>query len=224
MIISLFSIFDPTAIISIPINWLLILRFIVIWPFNIWNFDSRISILTTTVAYIINKEFKSLFSKNILIKGSSFLPTSLFILILFNNLVRNFPYTFCTRAHLVFSLTLSVPIWTSLTIFYWITLTKSMLAHLVPTGTPTLLIPLIVIIEITRNFIRPTALAVRLTANLIAGHLLIALLGNTFNPSSIIWIIILIIQTLFLTFELIVAIIQSYVFSVLITLYSREIS
>jgi len=61
-----------------------------------------------------------------------------------------------------------------------------MLAHLVPMGTPSVLIPLIVIIEITRNLIRPIALAVRLTANLIAGHLLIALLGNTFNPSSVI--------------------------------------
>lgn len=224
MIIRLFSIFDPTAIFSLSLNWAIIILSLLFIPIPFWKINSQPFILFHKVILSLNKEFKALFSNSILMKGSSLLPSALFIIIIVNNLRRNFPYTFCSRAHLVFSLSLSIPIWTSIVLFYWTTLTKSIIAHLVPSGTPNILIPLIVLIELTRNLIRPIALAVRLTANLIAGHLLIALLGNTFNPSSYLWIIILILQTLFLSFELIVGLIQSYVFSVLIALYSREIS
>lgn len=224
MITRLFSIFDPTAIFMIPLNWILMIGTLIFLPIPIWKFNSQSLILINFLIKSLNKEFKALFSNTILIKGSTLLPLALFLIIIINNLRSNFPYNFCPRAHLVFSLALSIPVWSSIVIFYWTTLTKSILAHLVPSGTPNILIPLIVLIELTRNFIRPIALAVRLTANLIAGHLLIALLGNTFNPSSYFWLIILLLQTSFLIFELIVGLIQSYVFSVLITLYSREIS
>lgn len=99
-----------------------------------------------------------------------------------------------------------------------------MFAHLVPQGTPPVLIPFIVLIETIRNVIRPGTLAVRLSANMIAGHLLLTLLGNTGNSLSIIIVSVLIIaQLLLLTLETAVAIIQAYVFTILRTLYSREI-
>jgi F-type H+-transporting ATPase subunit a len=84
--------------------------------------------------------------------------------------------------------------------------------------------PFIVCIETIRNVIRPITLAVRLTANIIAGHLLITLLGNTGPILNLILIGLIIAQTLLLTLERAVAIIQAYVFSVLSTLYSREVS
>jgi F-type H+-transporting ATPase subunit a len=81
-----------------------------------------------------------------------------------------------------------------------------------------------VIIETIRNVIRPGTLAVRLSANIIAGHLLLTLLGNTGNSLSTILISLLIFtQLLLLILESAVAIIQSYVFTILSTLYSREI-
>ena len=99
-----------------------------------------------------------------------------------------------------------------------------MLAHLVPQGTPSVLMPFIVLIETIRNIIRPGTLAVRLSANIIAGHLLLTLLGNTGNSiSSFIVSILILTQLLLLSLESAVAIIQSYVFTILRTLYSREI-
>ena len=100
-----------------------------------------------------------------------------------------------------------------------------MLAHLVPLGTPAVLMPFMVLIETIRNVIRPGTLAVRLAANIIAGHLLLVLLGNQ-GPSisSSLLGVLLLTQILLLTLESAVAIIQSYVFAVLATLYSREVS
>jgi F-type H+-transporting ATPase subunit a len=95
---------------------------------------------------------------------------------------------------------------------------------LVPQGTPSVLIPFIVCIETIRNIIRPGTLAVRLTANIIAGHLLITLLGNTGNSLSYFLLSFLIIgQIALLILESAVAIIQAYVFAILSTLYSREV-
>jgi F-type H+-transporting ATPase subunit a len=100
-----------------------------------------------------------------------------------------------------------------------------MFAHLVPQGTPAVLIPFIVCIETIRNTIRPGTLAVRLTANIIAGHLLLTLMGNTGNSLRAILLSLLIFgQIALLVLESAVAIIQSYVFAVLSTLYSREVN
>ena len=81
-----------------------------------------------------------------------------------------------------------------------------------------------VLIETIRNVIRPGTLAVRLAANIIAGHLLLTLLGST-GPSlsSSILVLLIIAQILLLILESAVAIIQSYVFAVLRTLYAREV-
>lgn len=136
-----------------------------------------------------------------------------------------FPYIFTSTSHLTLTLALALPLWISFIIYGWLNHTNHIFAHLVPQGTPAVLIPFIVCIETISNVIRPGTLAVRLAANIIAGHLLLTLLGNT-GPSlsSIIIRILLITQILLLILESAVAIIQSYVFAVLRTLYSREVN
>jgi F-type H+-transporting ATPase subunit a len=79
---------------------------------------------------------------------------------------------------------------------------------------------LMVIIETVRNLIRPGALAVRLAANIVAGHLLLSLLGGQTN--SVISVIIGLLLLL-VVLECAVACIQSYVFTILRTLYLNEI-
>merc|ERR1712204_15521 len=61
---------------------------------------------------------------------------------------------------------------------YFVSALGRFLSHLVPSGTPDVLIPLIVVIELVRNFIRPITLSVRLAANIVAGHLLISLVNG----------------------------------------------
>uniref|UniRef100_UPI0030FED3C8 ATP synthase F0 subunit 6 n=1 Tax=Egeirotrioza xingi TaxID=3132083 RepID=UPI0030FED3C8 len=224
MMTSLFSMFDPTTKFNMQLNWTMMIIVFIIMPYPYWKSLSRSSMVMNIIINVLNKEFNALFKKMILMKGTTLIFISLFLIILINNLTSNYPYTFCCPAQLCFSLSLSIPIWSSIIVFYWLSLTKSMLSHLVPAGTPYILMPLMVIIEMISNLIRPLALAVRLTANLIAGHLLMALLGNMMNFNQKLWLLILILQAMFLFFEIMVAMIQSYVFSVLMTLYSSEMS
>lgn len=100
-----------------------------------------------------------------------------------------------------------------------------MFAHLVPQGTPGVLMPFMVVIETVSNLIRPGTLAVRLAANIIAGHLLLTLLGGTGSGLGLTLAMLLVIcQILLLVLEFAVAVIQSYVFAVLRTLYTGEVN
>jgi F-type H+-transporting ATPase subunit a len=94
---------------------------------------------------------------------------------------------------------------------------------LVPTGTPGALIPLIVIIELVRNFIRPITLSVRLAANIVAGHLLISLI-NRGAPISLSMGFMLIGGLILFFLEVGVAFIQGYVFSTLRVIYLSELN
>lgn len=223
MIINLFSVFDPiTSFIQLPLNWLRSFLGLFFLPFLFWLYPSRITFFWQLIFLTLYKEFKNILGNNAF-NGSTFLFINLFILILFNNFLGLFPYIFTSSSHLIFTLRLSFPLWLRFIIYGWINNTTHIFCHLVPQGTPILLIPFIVCIETIRNIIRPSTLAIRLRANIIAGHLLLTLLGNIGPSSSFLVILILIFtQILLLTLEFAVAIIQSYVFSVLSTLYSRE--
>lgn len=225
MITNLFSVFDPsTSILNLSFNWLRTFIGILIIPTIYWIIPARNNYLWNAVLIKLNKEFKTLLGP-IGHLGSTLIFISLFSLILFNNFLGLFPYIFTSTSHLVLTLTLALPLWLSFILYGWINHTQHIFAHLVPNGTPPILMPFIVCIETISNIIRPGTLAVRLTANIIAGHLLITLLGNT-GPSIINYILIILIitQIALLMLELAVAIIQSYVFAILRTLYSREVN
>lgn len=224
MITNLFRIFDPsTTLLNLSLNWLRILLGIFLIPSIYWIIPSRYNFLWNQIILILHKEFKILINSPH--NGRTLIFIALFSIILFNNFIGLFPYIFTRSSHIVITLSLALPLWLSFIIYGWLINTQHIFIHLVPQGTPSLLIAFIVCIETIRNIIRPGTLAIRLTANIIAGHLLITLLGNT--GSSIInyiLIILLIVQFILLLLEIAVAIIQSYVFTVLRTLYSREVT
>lgn len=225
MITNLFSVFDPSSsIFNYSSNWISAIIFILIVIPSYWLIPNKFSFV---IKYIINKlhmEFKTLLGPSSF-EGSSTIFIAIFIFILVNNFIGLFPYVFTASRHITLTLTLSLPLWVAFILFGWINYYNYMFAHLVPIRTPGPLIPFIVLIESIRNIIRPLTLAVRLMANIVAGHLLITLLGNqTAAASGFILVALLLTQILLLTLESAVAIIQSYVFAVLSTLYSREIT
>nr|YP_010610919.1 ATP synthase F0 subunit 6 [Anatkina vespertinula]WAP91753.1 ATP synthase F0 subunit 6 [Anatkina vespertinula] len=214
---NLFSVFDPcTGILSL--NWLSSLIFIYLFPKKFWLLENKISVVFTYVFNKLHHELVSLMKY----QGMTLIMLSLFMIIFFNNIMGLLPYIFTSSSHLLFSLSLALPMWVGFMLFGWINHTNSMFSHLVPSGTPSLLMPFMVLIETISNLIRPGSLAVRLTANMIAGHLLMSLLGSN-STQMVVVISCMIIFLILMIFESAVAIIQSYVFMTLTNLYSSEV-
>nr|AAK69882.1 ATPase subunit 6 [Rhamdia guatemalensis]AAK69884.1 ATPase subunit 6 [Rhamdia guatemalensis]AAK69890.1 ATPase subunit 6 [Rhamdia guatemalensis]AAK69892.1 ATPase subunit 6 [Rhamdia guatemalensis]AAK69916.1 ATPase subunit 6 [Rhamdia guatemalensis] len=152
--------------------------------------------------------------------------TSLMMFILTLNLLGLLPYTFTPTTQLSLNMGLAVPLWLATVIIGLRNQPTAALGHLLPEGTPALLIPILIVIETISLFIRPLALGVRLTANLTAGHLLIQLISTatiTLMPMmttvAALTAILLVMLTLL---EVAVAIIQAYVFVLLLSLYLQE--
>nr|QGZ08752.1 ATP synthase F0 subunit 6 [Chaenophryne sp. CLS4E]WNH24140.1 ATP synthase F0 subunit 6 [Chaenophryne longiceps] len=154
------------------------------------------------------------------------LLTSLMLYLLTLNTLGLLPYTFTPTTQLSLNLGLAVPLWLATIIIGLRNQPTIALGHLLPEGTPTLLIPVLIIIETISLFIRPLALGVRLTANLTAGHLLIQLTTTAafiLLPLMPTVAILTSILMLFLTLlEIAVAMIQAYVFVLLLSLYLQE--
>nr|YP_010353389.1 ATP synthase F0 subunit 6 [Kasatkia memorabilis]UOF73479.1 ATP synthase F0 subunit 6 [Kasatkia memorabilis]UOF73492.1 ATP synthase F0 subunit 6 [Kasatkia memorabilis] len=154
------------------------------------------------------------------------LLTSLMIFLITLNMLGLLPYTFTPTTQLSLNLGLATPLWLATVIIGMRNQPTHALGHLLPEGTPGPLIPVLIIIETISLFIRPLALGVRLTANLTAGHLLIQLIATAafvllpLMPAvAILTSTVLVLLTLL---EIAVAMIQAYVFVLLLTLYLQE--
>nr|WMQ77957.1 ATP synthase F0 subunit 6 [Auzata chinensis] len=225
MMSNLFSIFDPsTNLMNLSLNWISTILGLMFIPYSFWLVPNRHYILWMTILNKLHNEFKMLM-KNNYFSGSTFIFISLFTFILFNNFLGLFPYIFTSTSHLTLSLSISLPLWLSFMLYGWINNTQHMFIHMIPQGTPGILMPFMVLIETISNIIRPGTLAVRLTANMIAGHLLMTLLSSTSsNLNNYLILFLILIQILLLILESAVAVIQSYVIAILSTLYSSEVN
>nr|YP_008815842.1 ATP synthase F0 subunit 6 [Celaenorrhinus maculosa]AGZ17856.1 ATP synthase F0 subunit 6 [Celaenorrhinus maculosa] len=225
MMTNLFSIFDPsTNLFNIPFNWLSTFLGILFIPYSFWLIPNRQFIMWNMIINKLHLEFKNLLGPNSF-NGSTFIFISLFSFVLFNNFLGLFPYIFTSTSHLTISLSITLSLWLSFMLYGWINNSQHMFIHMIPQGTPNILMPFMVLIETISNLIRPGTLAVRLTANMIAGHLLLTLLSSTgINMPNYLIILLIFVQILLLTLESAVAIIQSYVISILSTLYSNEVN
>nr|UXB57215.1 ATP synthase F0 subunit 6 [Rhinichthys osculus] len=154
------------------------------------------------------------------------LLTSLMVFLITINMLGLLPYTFTPTTQLSLNMGLAVPLWLATVIIGMRNQPTVALGHLLPEGTPIPLIPVLIIIETISLFIRPLALGVRLTANLTAGHLLIQLIATAvfvllpMMPTvAILTAVVLFLLTLL---EVAVAMIQAYVFVLLLSLYLQE--
>nr|NP_008398.1 ATP synthase F0 subunit 6 [Balanoglossus carnosus]AAD11956.1 ATP synthase subunit 6 [Balanoglossus carnosus] len=151
---------------------------------------------------------------------------SLFVVLLSLNLMGLIPHSFTPTSHLSLTLSLALPLWLGVTILGFRSDFNNRLSHLVPQGTPPLLIPLLVWIEALSLLAQPIALALRLAANLTAGHLLIYLLSAAswlLTPMMpIIGSLTAIVLVLLFILEIAVACIQAYVFVALASFYLQQ--
>nr|YP_004286073.1 ATP synthase F0 subunit 6 [Nibea albiflora]ADY15572.1 ATP synthase F0 subunit 6 [Nibea albiflora] len=225
MTVSLFDQFMSPTYLGIP---LLALALTLPWiffpsPTSRW-LNNR---LLTLQAWFINR-----FTQQILTPLSlgghkwALILTSLMVFLITLNILGLLPYTFTPTTQLSLNLALAFPLWLATVLIGLRNQPTAALGHLLPEGTPTPLIPVLVIIETISLLIRPLALGVRLTANLTAGHLLMQLTSTaafvllSMMPAvAILTTILLFLLTLL---EVAVAMIQAYVFVLLLSLYLQE--
>nr|ACH85688.1 ATP synthase subunit 6 [Nasonia longicornis]ACH85696.1 ATP synthase subunit 6 [Nasonia longicornis]ACH85700.1 ATP synthase subunit 6 [Nasonia longicornis]ACH85716.1 ATP synthase subunit 6 [Nasonia longicornis]ACH85724.1 ATP synthase subunit 6 [Nasonia longicornis] len=222
MMMNLFSIFDPSTSMNLSMNWISSIYIILFFPNLFWLIPSRWNyIYISMMKYLINEFFMLLNNKINVMNIIMFI--SLFMMIMLNNFMGLYPYIYTSSSQMSMSMTLSLSLWIMMMIFGWMINTNHMFIHLVPQGTPSLLMPFMVLIESISNIIRPLTLGVRLSANMIAGHLLMTLISSTGNKLNMMMLMImLLIQSILIVLELSVSVIQAYVFSVLSLLYSTE--
>lgn len=221
MINNLFSIFDPsTSILSLSWTALLIPPILIIRIKK--KLSSKWEINTSILLIPLKKELNALLTPYTH-KGINKTMLIVFITLFIINFSALSPFTFTPTAHIIIALPTALSIWLAIIIFGWLNRTKHILAHTVPTGTPNALINFIVLIELTRNIIRPITLSIRLSANMVAGHLLLRLLRNFALSSSQNLILSRPILLILSILEIAVALIQAYVFITLLSLYTTEI-
>nr|CCI69437.1 ATP synthase F0 subunit 6 [Metacrangonyx sp. 2 MDMBR-2012] len=221
MTMNLFSIFDPSTLYFMN-NWLSIFLWVFFFPITFWMIINRLSITFEILVKYIFMEFKPLLFKS---NFTLLFIISVFFFIFFNNMLGLFPYIFCASSHMSFTLSLGLLSWLSLMMYGLLNNYKNLLIHLIPEGTSSFLMPFMVLVESISNIIRPITLSIRLCANMIAGHLLISLLSISLINSSIITFSLMMLgEVSLMLLEVAVAFIQAYVFSMLLTLYTSELS
>ncbi len=189
---------------------------------NVWQ-----TILEDLYLFIIE-----LINQNCGVKGQTYFKFifTLFIFLLTCNLIGMIPYSFTVTSHIVVTLTLSIAIWIGVTIIGFYQHGLHFLHLFAPSGAPTAILPILIIIEVVSYIIRAISLGVRLFANMMSGHTLLKILaGFSFQIFAIGGIlgligsaIPLIIVFLITGLEIGIACLQAYVFTILSIMYLND--
>nr|DBA43680.1 TPA_asm: ATP6 [Bombus ladakhensis] len=220
IMMNLFETFDPSINSNIQLNWIFMFTPIIIFPNLYWLIPSRISMIFNLLIKYLFNEFKMITSNSYSMNINLFLSIMIYIMML--NLFSLIPYIFTSTSHLMFNLSMSFSMWLSFMIYSIFNFPMKTLSHLVPLNSPKFLMNFMVIIELISLIIRPWTLSIRLSANLISGHLILILLSNFMMNFMFLSPFTLMIQNILLILEISMAFIQAYVFSILLTLYFSE--
>nr|QGN74691.1 ATP synthase F0 subunit 6 [Balaena mysticetus] len=221
---NLFAPFMAPVMVGIPITTLIIILPSILFPTPNRLINNRMISIQQWLTKLTSKQLMNTHSP----KGQtwSLMLISLFLFIASTNLLGMLPHSFTPTTQLSMNVGMAIPLWAGTVFTGFRNKTKMSLAHLLPQGTPTFLIPMLVIIETISLFIQPVALAVRLTANITAGHLLMHLIGEAtlalMDISLFTTLITFTILTLLTILEFAVALIQAYVFTLLLSLYLHD--
>nr|ATB18461.1 ATP synthase F0 subunit 6 [Proechimys quadruplicatus] len=221
---NLFASFMTPSLMGIPIVVFIIMFPTIMFPSPNRLINNRTITVQQWLIKLVLKQMMLIHSN----KGRTW-SLMLITLIMFigtTNLLGLLPHSFTPTTQLSMNLGMAIPLWAGTVLLGFRHKTKTSLAHFLPQGTPIILIPMLVVIETISLFIQPMALAVRLTANITAGHLLMHLIGGAtsalFSISTPIALTTFIILLLLTMLEFAVALIQAYVFTLLVSLYLHD--
>nr|YP_003359430.1 ATP synthase F0 subunit 6 [Haliotis tuberculata tuberculata]ACL81488.1 ATP synthase F0 subunit 6 [Haliotis tuberculata tuberculata] len=228
MMAEIFSSFDDhnSVFMSMYIlMWLCSLLVLMTFNMSIWANTNRFTYLLNVPKNVISSQVTRSFGLKL--GGFTNLMAALFSSLLILNLLGLVPYVFSNTSHLAMTLSLSIPLWMSLIISSAILNPSSTAAGLLPAGAPALLNPFLVLVETVSILVRPVTLSIRLAANMSAGHIVLGLISTYLCSAIFIYpkvtlLTLLTVQTLYFMFEIGVSLIQAYIFSLLITLYSDD--
>ncbi|YP_009059654.1 ATP synthase F0 subunit 6 (mitochondrion) [Mustela nigripes] len=221
---NLFSSFTTPTMMGLPIVILITMFPGIMFPSPNRLINNRLISIQQWLVQLTSKQMLSIHNQ----KGQTWalMLMSLILFIGSTNLLGLLPHSFTPTTQLSLNLGMAIPLWAGTVITGFRHKTKASLAHFLPQGTPLPLIPMLIIIETISLFIQPMALAVRLTANITAGHLLIHLIGGAtlalMNISTVTAMITFSILVLLTILEFAVALIQAYVFTLLVSLYLHD--
>jgi F-type H+-transporting ATPase subunit a len=156
--------------------------------------------------------------------GMRFFPFvfTLFVFVLFCNMLGMVPYSFTVTSHIIVTFALAFAIFLGVTVLGFVTHGFGFLKFFVPSGIPVLLVPLLVVIEVVSYLTRPISLSVRLFANMLAGHTMLKVFGG-FVVLMGIWGVAPFVFMIALTgLEVLVALLQAYVFAILTCIYLND--
>jgi F-type H+-transporting ATPase subunit a len=178
----------------------------------------------------VTAEFFYNFIKNMLVEnaGSSalkFFPLafSLFMFVLLSNLLGMLPYSFTTTSHIFTSFSLAAILFVIVVIAAFLKHGLKFLSIFLPAGTPLWLAPLLILIELFAYLMRPVSLSIRLAANMTAGHTMLKVIAGFIVPLGYFggWLPLLFL-VLLTGFEIFVAILQAYIFTMLACVYLSD--
>lgn len=164
-------------------------------------------------------------------KGAQYFPFvfTLFIFVLMGNILGLIPYSFTYTSHLAVTGGLALIVFAMVIIFGFYNHGFKFLSLFAPPGVPWFIYPVLVPIEIISFFVRPLTLSVRLFANMMAGHIMLKVVaGFAIGAASMgagftfLGIFPVFINIMLIAFELLVAVIQAYVFAILTCVYLKD--
>ena len=177
-----------------------------------------------SISEIFYEFIANMISDNIGEKGHKFFPLifTLFAFILFGNLLGMLPYSFTFTSHIIVTFVLAMFIFLFITLIGIFMHGFKFFGLFVPKGVPMLMLPLMIPIEIISYLSRPISLSVRLFANMMAGHTMLKIFAGFVFSLGIFGIAPLIVDVALTALEVLIAILQAYVFTILTCIYLNE--
>ncbi len=177
-----------------------------------------------SIAELSYEFIANMLRENVGSQGRQYFPFvfTLFMFIVTSNLLGLLPYSFTVTSHIVVTFALAIVVFLGVTVIGLIKHKLHFFSFFVPKGVPMALIPILVPIEVISYLARPVSLSLRLFANMMAGHTLLKVFGGFVVVLGIFGVAPLLFVVALYALELIVAVLQAYVFTVLTCLYLND--